>query len=249
LAGGPILLLLHDTFSTPQATFADWVGDASFAPVLRSFGGRCLAFAHPTLAASLAENLEWLVPKLAPLPGPIDVVAHGRGGLLARAIAADGRLPLRRVCQVGTPNKGTPLALAANLARFLDGHVAMLAHTSTTVAQATLEGALCMLRFVALGLAAPLPGLESLQPGSVLPRAPASAARWFTVSAQFNPTGGHSADDLSSLGPNDLVVPSDACHEPGVPVADSLRLGGAQVHHHSYFANQHVRERLLAWLS
>jgi hypothetical protein len=43
LARGPVLLLLHDTFSTPQSTFADWVEDASFARVLRGFDGRCLA--------------------------------------------------------------------------------------------------------------------------------------------------------------------------------------------------------------
>ena len=34
LAGGPVLLLLHDTFSTAQATFADWIGDASFQAVV-----------------------------------------------------------------------------------------------------------------------------------------------------------------------------------------------------------------------
>jgi hypothetical protein len=98
---GPVLLLLHDTFSTPQSTFADWVGDASFAEILRGYGGRCLAFAHPTLASGLEENVSWLWSQVAHLPGPFDIVALGRGGLLARAIAADRRLPLRRVCQVG----------------------------------------------------------------------------------------------------------------------------------------------------
>ena len=35
--------------------------------------------------AGIDDNLNWLVTHLAQLPGPIDVVAHGRGGLLARA--------------------------------------------------------------------------------------------------------------------------------------------------------------------
>ena len=56
LAAGPVLLLLHDTFSTPQATFAEWIGDESFEPVLHAFGGRCLAFTHPTLATGLDET-------------------------------------------------------------------------------------------------------------------------------------------------------------------------------------------------
>jgi hypothetical protein len=250
LAGGPVLLLLHDTFSTPQAAFSEWLGDESFTPVHQAFGGRCLAFSHPTLASGIEENLAWLVTHLAQLPGPIDIVAHGRGGLLAQAIAADGRLPLRRACLVGTPNKGTALALPVNLVGFLNGHVAMLARTSTVVAQATLEGALCMMRFVALGLSAPLPGLEALQPTGDPVALKPGAQQWFTVSAQFAGTGGHSVetpDDFSST-PNDLVVPSDACHELGVEVADSLKLGGAEVHHHSYFKNQHVRERLNTWL-
>jgi hypothetical protein len=247
LSTGPVLLLLHDTFSTPQATFSDWMGDESFARVLGTFGGRCLAFAHPTIASGLDENLDWLMTHLAQLPGPLDIVAHGRGGLLARAIAADGRLPLRRVCQIGTPNKGT--ALAASLPRFLGGHVAMLARASTSVAQATLEGALCMMRFAALDVRAPLPGVEALQPdrqdlGAIEPK----AQQWYTVSAQFANAGGHVTPDDFADTPNDLVVPSEACHEPGVPVADSLRLGGSDVHHHNYFTNRHVRERLQSWL-
>jgi len=254
LAGGPVLLLLHDTFSTPQSTFADWVGDTSFAAVLRAFAGRCLAYAHPTLASGLEENVSWLVSQVAHLPGPFDIVALGRGGLLARAVAADGRLPLRRVCQVGTPNNGTPLALEANLLRFLDGHVSMLACIPHRVARATLEGVLCMTRAAALGLAAPLPGVVIQATGNAALRASSpSAPQWFTVSAQFARAGGHDkqrndADDFVAT-PNDLVVPSEGCHEPGAQVSDRLRLGGSDVHHHNYFANAHVRTHLAQWLA
>lgn len=256
LARGPVLLLLHDTFSTPQATFADWVGHDSFSEILRGFGGRCLAYAHPTLASGLHDNVSWLASQVAHLPGPFDIVALGRGGLLARAIAADGRLPLRRVCQVGAPNNGTPLAHDLNLLRFLDGHVSMLARIPGRVARATLEGVLCMARVAAAGIAAPFPGVEiqaSDNPALRLVRVPAQGSQqWFTVGAQFSRPSGHGhhpidADDFAV--PNDLVVPSEGCHEPGVPVTDRLRLGGSQVHHHNYFANGHVREHLVEWLS
>jgi hypothetical protein len=256
LCAGPVLLLLHDTFSTPQSTFSDWTSDASFAPVLRAYGGRCLAFAHPTLCSGLEENVSWLVSQVANLPGPFDIVALGRGGLLARAIAADGRLPLRRVCQVGTPNHGTPLAREANLMRFLDAHVAMLACIPDRVARATLEGVLCLARVAAFGLTAPMPGVEIQATdnpalATLRPFAP-SGQQWFTVGAQFAKVGGHAvqplgADDFHNT-PNDLVVPSEGCHEPGVPVADRLRIGGSQVHHHNYFANAHVRAHLAEWL-
>ncbi|HEU5137743.1 MAG TPA: hypothetical protein VFU13_21550 [Steroidobacteraceae bacterium] len=256
LEQGPVLLLLHDTFSTPQSTFSTWVGDSSFTQVLQAFDGRCLAYAHPTLSCGLEENVAWLVAQVARLPGPFDIVALGRGGLLARAIAADGRLPLRRVCQVGSPNNGTPLAHEANLLRFLDGHVAMLACISHRVARSTLEGVLCLARVAALGLAAPLPGLAIQATGNsargVLRGSGLAGQQWFTVSAQFTRAGGHGiyathADDFASM-PNDLVVPSEGCHEPGVPVADRLRLGGSQVHHHNYFDNSHVRAHLAEWL-
>jgi len=253
LAGGAVLLLLHDTFSTPQAAFADWIGDPSFAPLHQAYGGRCLAYTHPTLATGIGDNAAWLIAHLAALRGPIDIVAHGRGGLLARALAADGRLPLRRVCLVGTPNKGTDLARYVDLPRFLDGHVAMLARVATNVAQATLEGALCMLRFVALGAASPLPGIEVLQPGSgTLAKIDVSegSQQWFTIGATFTPTGGHrkGAHDEWYSVPNDLVVPSDGCHDPGIEISDSLMISGADVHHHNYFASRVVRDRLTRWL-
>ena len=253
LRDGPVLLLLHDTFATTQAAFADWIGDPSFVPVHQAYGGRCLAFTHPSLAAGIDDNLNWLVTHLAQLPGPIDIVAHGRGGLLARSLAADGRLPLRRVCLVGTPNKGTALAQHSSLIRFLDGHVGMLARVSANVAQATLEGALCMLRFVALEAASALPGIEALQPQSATRRESgalvAGAQEWFTVSADFNRTDGHpndAYDDFASAS-NDLVVPSAGCHDVDADISDSLKLVGPEVHHHSYFANQQVREHLARW--
>jgi hypothetical protein len=156
---------------------------------------------------------------------------------------------------LGTPNNGTPLALDVNLVRFLDGHVAMLARTPSKVAHATLEGVLCLARCVALNSSEHLPGLAALTPGSPTLRTLAAfkptGQQWFTIGAQFAAPGGHGDTgerDEFFTAPNDLVVSSDGCHEPGVQVADSLRLGGADVHHHNYFSNEHVRDRLARWL-
>jgi pimeloyl-ACP methyl ester carboxylesterase len=255
LTCGPILLLLHGTFGTPQATFADWLESESYQVVARRYQGRCLAFAHPTLGSNPDENLAWLLAQLPPLTTQIDIVAHGRGGLLARGIAAEGRLSVRRVCQIGTPNNGTPLAAQANLPCFLNGHVAQLARLPQVVAEATLEGALCMVRFVALGLPADLPGLESIAPESQLLRAlgafHVSPQEWFTVGAQFETrcdTDESTKPEDAFSSPNDLVVPSAGCHEPGAAPIDSLRLAGMDVHHHNYFADRQVRERLATWL-
>ncbi|MET0207642.1 MAG: hypothetical protein ABW220_01300 [Burkholderiaceae bacterium] len=256
LARGPVLLLLHGTFGTPQSAFDDWLRDESFARVLARYQGRCLAFSHPTLTVSPDENLAWLLANMPARLDCVDIVAHGRGGLLARLVAADGRLPVRRACLVGTPNLGTPLARDANLSRYLDGHAALLARARRDVALPTLSGALCVARGVALGLVPDLPGLDAMKPDSLLIRALASwrapAPQWFTIGAHYSGQGASRADasdpdDFAAL-PNDCVVPSEGCHEPAVKPVDTLRLGGAEVHHHGYFANAHVRERLVAWL-
>ena len=256
LARGPALLLLHGTFGTPQAAFDDWLRHESFARVLARYGGRCIAYAHPTLATSPDENLAWLLANLPPRQDCLDIVAHGRGGLLARSMAAEGRVSVRRACLVGTPNRGTPLASDALLPRYLDGHVALLARARRDVAEPTLQGALCLARGVALGLAPELPGLDAMKPDSLFLRAlgafSAPAPQWFTIGAQYSGVGaacavGLDPDDFA-MAPNDSVVPSEGCHDPGAAPCETLRLGGADVHHHNYFANAHVREKLGAWL-
>jgi hypothetical protein len=258
LAGGPVLLLMHDTFSTPQATFADWLDDAAFTPVAQAYQGRILAFGHPTLAAGIDDNLEWLVPRLAPLPGPFDMVGHGRGGLLARAFAVDGRLPLRRVCQVGAPNQGTPLARGPELTQFLDAHLAMLAHTgkhaARNAAQSTLEGVLALARATASGGSDALPGVEALTPEHAIPSRRmdfgARSLDWFTVGGQFalpeRDASSVEAAHVAFAVPTDGVVPTRGCHEPGIPVKESLHLTG--VHHHGYFSDARVHRHLASWL-
>jgi pimeloyl-ACP methyl ester carboxylesterase len=237
LRRGPVLLLLHGTFGTPHGTFVDWIEHDSFRAISRRYEDRCLAFAHPTLSASIEENAAWLTAHLLAIGAPIDIVAHGRGGLLARRLAADPRLSLRRVCQVGTPNNGTALAMVRNLPQFLDGHVALLARSPQQKAESILEGAMCMARFVALEPPVELPGLAEMTPGS-------TRAQYSRPERERGLANGNEFDSE----PNDLLVPAAGCHEPGVKPVDTLRLGGSDVHHHNYFANQHARERLELWL-
>ena len=112
-----------------------------------------------------------------------------------------------------------------------------------------------MLRFVALDIASALPGIEALQPKGATQRDSgargAGAQEWFTVSADFAHTDGHrsGAYDAFASAPNDLVVPSVGCHDVNADISDSLKLVGSEVHHHNYFANQQVRERLARWFS
>ena len=238
-------------FGTPHSSFADWLNHESFGAVLARYGGRCLAFAHPTLAAGIGDNVAWLAGMLpAGLPA-LDIVAHGRGGLVARALAAESGVPVRRGVLVGTPNQGTPLARPENLPHWLDGNAAHLASMPRAGASASLEGLLGVARFVALGLDSRLPGLEAQQPGSDTLRALAeidSPQRWFSIGANFERPAEAEGDPLFGDTPNDRVVPSDGCHLPTATPDDSLRIAGSQIHHHNYFSSPVARERLNSWL-
>jgi pimeloyl-ACP methyl ester carboxylesterase len=244
LDNGPLLLLLHGTFGTPESAFGAWFADPSFGRLVQRYEGRCVAFAHPTLATSISENLEWLLAQLPPRKFPVDIVGHGRGGLLARALVSDGRLPVRRVCQVGSPNHGTPLAREP--LAWLNGHVALLAGLPANHALPTLEGALALVRSVALGAETGLPGVDTVIPESFAPAPPAAAdaapLQWLTIGAHY--LGQVARNEAAT----DLVVPSEDCHRPGPDVEDSLRLIGDEVHHHNYFTDRRVRERLFGWL-
>jgi hypothetical protein len=263
LAGGPLLLLVHGTFSTPQAGFAGWVGEGAFAAVSERYGDRCLALAHPSLSASPNDNLEWLRERWhASVDSPIDIVCHSRGGLVSRAIAGDERLKVRRVCQVGVPNAGTPLADEAHMLDFLDGHTALLTLLPDTVTTIVLEGVLSVVKLLATGGLGGLPGLTAMEPRGeyleTLGRRTLRAESWYTIGADYrasaeekSPFTRRLADKIADrvfTESNDLVVPSEGCHSPGPLLTDSLRLTSAAVHHTNYFSSPEVHAKLNSWL-
>ena len=261
---GPWLLLIHGTFSTPEAAFAGWLGTPAFKATMKQYEDRCLAVAHPSLSAGPDDNVDWTLKQLpSATNGPVDVVSHSRGGLVTRRLAASDRLKIRRVCQVGTPNDGTPLAYPKHLITFLNGHTALLTKLPDTVSTIVLEGILCVVKLVATGAGHGLPGLAAMEPDgdylTGLRHRTLSAQCWFTVGADYQPSTSLSSRFLQKAADklvdgffgaaNDLVVPSGGCHLPGPAVTDSLRIEGAVVHHCNYFSQPQVHERLTAWLT
>ena len=263
LSSGPVLLLVHGTFSTPEAAFGGWVGTDAFTVVAQRYSDRCLALSHPSLSASPDDNVDWMLKQLpAGLEGPVDIVCHSRGGLVARAIAAGDRPTVRRICQVGAPNVGTPLAQVKHIISFLDGHTALLSALPDSVSTIMLEALLCLVKLVVTGAVFGLPGLAAMEPEGeylkTLGQRHLGKHRWFTIGADYQPAASvksrfvsRAADrvvDSFFSSANDLVVPSDGCHVPGPLVEASLRLAGADVHHCNYFRDTTVHDQLNAWL-
>ena len=123
-AGKKVLLFIHGTFSNCDRLFADVTGcpnnagtdllNAAFASGKYDF---VLTFDHPTVGVSPAMNAFDLAAALRPLPASVDVIAHSRGGLVARWFleAFTGPTLHRRAVLVASTIAGTSLAAPPRL--------------------------------------------------------------------------------------------------------------------------------------
>lgn len=121
-AGRNVLLFIHGTFSNCDTLFTEINSAPGNAGVdlLNAAAAKyddVLTFDHPTVAVSPAMNAFDLASSLRPLPKKLDVVAHSRGGLVARWFLegfAGPSVP-RRAVLVATTIAGTSLAAPARL--------------------------------------------------------------------------------------------------------------------------------------
>lgn len=172
-AGGkrPTLLFIHGTFSNNDHLFAELrstpEGQDFIARALRHYG-EVLAFDHPTLSVSPVLNALDLTRLFAAHDGPVDVVCHSRGGLVARWWVegfAGGARGARRVVMVGAPLAGTSLAAPPSLRAALGlitnvGRALSLAGGAASLAVPMLSVAVGLVKVVtsvaSLGEKAPL---------------------------------------------------------------------------------------------
>ncbi|HEX2641537.1 MAG TPA: alpha/beta hydrolase, partial [Thermoanaerobaculia bacterium] len=87
-AAGPILVLIHGTFSTTSGTFGKlWAyHPARVQSLFDHYNGQVYALDHPTLGASPIENALTLVEALPP-KARLHLLTHSRGGLVAEVLA------------------------------------------------------------------------------------------------------------------------------------------------------------------
>ena len=126
LAGKKVLLIIHGTFSDSDAVMSGFEkapgGTAMFSAALKSYDF-VLAHDHPTLAVSPMLNAFDLAARFAHgTPKTLDVIAHSRGGLVARWFCEGFRQERTRcrVIMVGSPLAGTSLAAPARIKAVMD---------------------------------------------------------------------------------------------------------------------------------
>jgi pimeloyl-ACP methyl ester carboxylesterase len=128
------LLLVHGTFSHSDMWFTQLAATAAGQALLKQwravYGEHILAFDHATLSVAPWLNALDLHQALRGVGGPIDIVCHSRGGLVASWLMRLAPVRLRQVIFVGSPLAGTSLASPYRLRAALD----MLANVANALA-------------------------------------------------------------------------------------------------------------------
>ncbi|MGW0659595.1 DUF7379 domain-containing protein [Streptodolium elevatio] len=227
LTEGRVLLLVHGTFSTSHGGFGE-LDTATVAALHAAYGGRVIAFDHPTVSVSVEANIDALHRMtLAPGPLDVDIVAHSRGGLVARELvrrqgAPDAKYRVRRVVFAATPNRGTPLADPEHVVKFIDRQTNLLTLLPgpAEIVGDTLAGLMTAVQILGHAALTDLDGLCAMCPGSPVLEALAASdcggTEFYGIHADFEPADGLAlklrAGDLlmDSVFPeaNDLVVPT-----------------------------------------
>jgi len=232
LSGSRALLFVHGTFSTANGGFGGIP-----RPVMESlwdrYQGRVFAFDHHTLSVDPVDNCRWFLAQVPPdVKLELDIVAHSRGGLVARVLAGaspDSGLELSniRVSTVlcaATPNYGTPLANADHLSSLCDRLATATNLIPGMPVSETIDVVLLLVQLVAQALLDGLRGLEVMRPESDFLRvvnntAPDETIRYFGVAANYEPTNpglkrvveglkDGAVDFVFQGAQNDLVVPT-----------------------------------------
>lgn len=268
------LVFLHGAFSQGHSAFNELPPELVDA-LHRKYGGRVVAFDHPTMSASPVENAQRFVQLLSPEVNNLtfDCICHSRGGLVARALAKElaghgQQLSLGKVIFCASPNYGTPLADGSRWRQLLDQVSTALNLLPPPAAAVTsvLEGLVTAVKIVGAAAVDGLPGLSAMNPA--LLKAPADTdlnnKLFYGICTNYEPSLSSGlalllrdeAVDVQMGEANDLVVPTVGVLSSGAVLDTPLSPGhvfvfppGDKVAHFNYFAQPETQERLKRWLN
>jgi hypothetical protein len=213
----------------------------------RLYDGQMFAFDHPTATVLPDQNADWLIKNLPTPTSPVtlDLVAHSRGGLVARALRTKDRalkekkITLGKIVYVGTPNAGTNLVDPKRDEARL-GEVLITIYTnifSNLGGEEAKRGLQFLAHVIALTIGIPmaeLPGFAAMAPAPndaflklLNATPPEQRPDDFAIAAEWDP-GQTTRDRILSMIDkmvrpihtphlNDLVVPTDGVGGPLTP--------------------------------
>jgi pimeloyl-ACP methyl ester carboxylesterase len=277
-AAGPVLMFIHGTFSTSHGGFGD-LPVATLEALHERYGGRVVAFDHPTLADAPDDNVRWLLSNLPQSPMKMDIVCHSRGGLVSRVLAErsaafdlDGsRIDVRRIVFGGVPNGGTVLADPDHMVDMIDRFTTLLTLAPTGPVTETFEALVTVVKIIGHGALKGLRGLASMHPDgtllAALNRPGGREVEYFAMASDYEPTdrglqtlvadvADSAIDRIFGNTGNDLVVPTDGVWSGNggggfpVPAERVLSFTPAEgVMHTQFFGQEATSRKLLDWLA
>lgn len=270
---GRALLLLHGPFSRTHTGFGDLTPQTLDA-LTTAYGGRVFGLDHFTIGHDPLRNAQQFVSMIPHgLSLDIDIVAHSRGGLVARALAErqselgldDRTLKVGKVILIGTPNAGTMLAKAQHLKTLLDGATTAFSLLPGEPASEAIHLIIEIIKELAVDAYKGLEGIGAMAPDSEFLKATNhgvqfAGVEYHALASNYSPNEtammaliGSKVMKTIMPGPNDLFVPVEAVAgangSPMFPVAKSLTLSGLEsVSHFAILSSPVAQKQLLAWL-
>jgi len=274
LAQGRTLLFVHGTFDTISGAF-NRLPPATLAELHTRYGGRVIAFDHPTLADSPIDNAAAFFGIVGDHQLDVDIVCHSRGGLVTRAIAERPR-DLRSVgpnvrvgtsVLVGATTNGTWLADLGHWNEMIDRLTTLLSFAPVPAAVDALETVFGLVRSLAVETDHDLAGLDAMAPTrpylaevNAKPTLGAGGS-YRAIVSDYEPSdpdlkaffADEFKDSVIFKGPNDGMVAIDEILGDSIPtpfpIDQKVAFGPTEgVEHASYFGQDKTSAALLEWL-
>lgn len=276
LRGGPALLFVHGNASTCSAAFGK-LPVQTMAALHERYRGRVFAYDHPTLSVDPITNASWLVDQLPTNSNlVVDIVSHSRGGLVSRILCEQpalvglepGRMTVRTLLMVATPNSGTAMAEPKHIGNWLDLVTNMLQFFPDNPVTDTIDVVLTVIKQLAVGAMKGLNGLMSMRPGGpfladTLNQPVPHDVTYRAITSNFEPgvdtpmrwvLADMGIDQIFDQDANDLVVPTTGVYAhngaTAFPISAPVEFPSqSAVHHSAYFAHPTVTTAMNNWLT
>ncbi|MBK8108838.1 MAG: hypothetical protein IPK46_00110 [Saprospiraceae bacterium] len=242
-----VLLLIHGTFSSVEASFHDLLHHIPFQKKLTTYK-HVLGFNHSTIMSGIATNCTDLTELLRELNVNFDnctVISTSRGGLIARKVFAKYKAKL---ILSACPNEGTPMADKKQIVT-LANRITKLSYGLAGSSLVPGVIAHCV-ELMAKGIWS-MQGLEDMAPESKFIKSlPPLPTKTHLIGVNHDSDGLKSVVDIMNdnlvFGNelNDMVVPLNSAVVNNSPITVKIEKS-TSTHHLNYFKNESILNYIL----